>query len=139
MTKVAVSSTGSSLNSPIDPRFGRCTYFIVADTDTMEFKAIPNPAVNAAGGAGVQAAQTVIAEGAEAVITGTVGPHAMTALHAANKQILSCPAGTVMQAIESYKRSELKTLTTSAPAYTGAGMGGRGRMGHGHGRGRGGW
>ncbi len=144
MAKLAVSSIGNSLDSPIDPRFGRCRYFIVVDTDTMDFKVIPNPAVDATGGAGIQAAQSVTAEGVDAVLTGAVGPHAMVALQAANKQIFYYPAGTVRQAVEAYKRSELTPITTPGPAYAGAGMGrgargARGGPRRGYGHGRGGW
>ncbi len=148
MVKIAVSSIGDSLDAPIDPRFGRCSFFIIVDTDTMEFKALPNPAVYAAGGAGIQAAQSVIAEGVEAVLTGVVGPHAMSALKAAGRPVFSYTAGTVRQAVEAYKKKELTPITTPGRAYANAGMGARMgmRMGRGaHGsqggprRGGGGW
>jgi predicted Fe-Mo cluster-binding NifX family protein len=41
--KIAVSATGTDLNAQVDPRFGRCANFILVDTDTMAFEAIPNP------------------------------------------------------------------------------------------------
>jgi predicted Fe-Mo cluster-binding NifX family protein len=146
MTKVAVSSTGNTLDSIIDPRFGRCSFFIIVDTDTMEFKPVPNPAVDAAGGAGIQAAQVVTAEGVQAVLTGAVGPNAIAALRAAGTQVLSYAAGTVRQAAEAYKQAELQPITTPGPAYAGTGTGTRmgarmgrgGRGGRGRGYGRGG-
>lgn len=39
--KVAVSSTGAELNDLVDPRFGRCRYYIV-DTETLGFIAVSN-------------------------------------------------------------------------------------------------
>jgi len=54
--KVAVSATGPSLDSPIDPRFGRCQYLLIVDSDSLDFEAVENPAVMAPGGAGIQAA-----------------------------------------------------------------------------------
>ena len=64
--KIAVSSTGKDLNSQIDPRFGRCQYFIFLDPETMEFEAFENTGLMASGGAGVQAAQLVAQKGASA-------------------------------------------------------------------------
>ena len=50
--KIAITATGKTLDSQVDPRFGRAAWFIVADSDSMEFEAIANDNVNAAGGAG---------------------------------------------------------------------------------------
>jgi predicted Fe-Mo cluster-binding NifX family protein len=141
VAKIAVSSIGDRLESVIDPRFGRCNYFVIVDTETMEFKAVPNPAVDVAGGAGIQAAQAVTAEGVSTVVTGAVGPHAMTALNAAGKEILSGTPGTVRQNIDAFTRGDLKPITDVGRAYGvrplgfGMGRGGRGGRGRGHGRG----
>ena len=64
--KIAVTSTGNTLDSQVDPRFGRAAYFLVVDTETMEFECISNDAVSAAGGAGISAAKTVADSGAKA-------------------------------------------------------------------------
>ena len=77
--KIVISSTGPSLDSEIDPRFGRCSTFLLVDTDTFEKEAISNTSVSSAHGAGIGAAQTVARLGAKAVITGHVGPNAQDA------------------------------------------------------------
>jgi predicted Fe-Mo cluster-binding NifX family protein len=128
MTKIGISSAGQSLDSLVDPRFGRCTYFVIVDIDTMESRAVPNAATNASGGAGIQAAQIVTSQGVDTVVTGSVGPNAMTALKAAGVAVLSSSAGTVRQAVESFKQGRLSQIETPSPAYAGMGMG-RGRMG----------
>jgi predicted Fe-Mo cluster-binding NifX family protein len=51
--RIAVSSAGAGLDSEIDPRFGRCSHFVIVDSETMEFETIENPNVMAAGGAGI--------------------------------------------------------------------------------------
>jgi predicted Fe-Mo cluster-binding NifX family protein len=132
--KVCVSATANSLNAPIDPRFGRCPYFIVVDSETMQFEAIPNPASEAMGGAGIQAAQLIANKGVKVVITGSIGPNAFQALSAAGIKIVTGASGTVREVVEKYKRGELKE--TNAPA-----VGGHFGMGMGRGRGwrRGGW
>ncbi|RLG67848.1 MAG: dinitrogenase iron-molybdenum cofactor biosynthesis protein [Methanobacteriota archaeon] len=139
--KICVTTTSNSLDSEIDPRFGRCPYFLIVDPETMSFEAIPNPNINAMGGAGIQSAQLVVNKGVKAVITGRVGPNAYQVLSAAGIEILTA-TGKARQAIEAYKRGELKAGATPAmgpPTGMGPGMGmGRGMgMGMGMGIGRG--
>jgi predicted Fe-Mo cluster-binding NifX family protein len=129
--KICVSSTANSLDAPVDPRFGRCPYFIIMDLDTMQFEAVPNAASGAMGGAGIQAAQIIASKGAKIVITGNVGPNAFQALSAAGIKIITGAYGTVREVVEKYKRGELKE--TGAPTVgghfgTGGGRGWRRRQ-----------
>ena len=106
--KIAVTSQGPTLESDVDPRFGRARYFIVADTETGEFRAVDNEQnLNAAQGAGIQAAQLVAAQGIEAVLTGHCGPKAFQVLTAAGIKIFNGADGTVADAIERLKSGEL--------------------------------
>jgi predicted Fe-Mo cluster-binding NifX family protein len=125
--KICVSAVASSLDAQMDPRFGRCPYFVIVDSENMQFKAIPNLASGAMGGAGIQAAQTIASEGAKVLITGNVGPNAFQALAAAGIKIVTGASGSVREVIERYERGELKE--TGAPTVGGHfGMGaGRGR------------
>ncbi len=126
--KVVVSSTGSTLDSEIDPRFGRCSTFLLIDTETMELQVIQNTSVNSAHGAGIGAAQTVARLEAKAVITGHVGPNAHMALSGANIDIYTIAQGTVKDGIEKLKKGEL--VKTASPTVGGHfGQGGRGRRG----------
>ncbi len=115
--KIAVTSTGPTLDSPVDYRFGRCAYFIVVDTDTMEFQAYPNPAVNAPGGAGTLAAQFVASLGVSHVLTGEVGPNAYPALMAAGVTPVTGVSGTVREAVEAFKTGNLQPGWTP-PAWS---------------------
>ena len=126
--KICVTSTGNSLEAQIDPRFGRCSYLIIVDSETMQFEAIPNTAAGATGGAGIQAAQTVANKGVKLLITGNVGPKAFQALASASIEVATGAFGTVREAVEKYKRGELSK--TGAPTVGGHfGMGGRGGRG----------
>lgn len=138
MTKICITSSGPTLESAIDPRFGRCAYFIIADTESFAFEAISNEAAMASGGAGVRAAQTVAAQNVEAVLTGSVGPNAFPALQNSDIEILVGISGTVKSAIESYRSGSLSELSTPGPSNVGKGQGGPGRgMGMGRGGGMG--
>ena len=106
--KICITSNGNHLDSGVDPRFGRCRYFIIADIDTLAFKAIENPNIEAMGGAGVQSGQLVAGESVKAVLTGNVGPNAFRTLQAAGIDIITGISGPVKQAIERYKKGELK-------------------------------
>ena len=105
--KIAITSTGQALDSQVDPRFGRAACFIIVDTETMEFEAIANESVNAAGGAGVTSAKTVIDTCAVAVLTGNCGPNAAQTLSAAGVKLYTGIAGTVAEALELFKNGKL--------------------------------
>jgi predicted Fe-Mo cluster-binding NifX family protein len=122
--KICVTSTANSLDAQIDPRFGRCSYLVIVDSETLQLEAIPNTAAGTTGGAGIQAAQTVASKGVKLLITGNVGPKAFQALAAADIEIVTGTFGTVREAIEKFKRGELKK--TGAPTVGGHfGMGGK--------------
>ena len=133
--KVAISSTGKDLNAPLDPRFGRCPYFVIVETEDMTFEVLTNDAGAQGGGAGIQAAGQVASKKVDAVITGNCGPNAVQTLNAAGIQLYSGQAGTIREVVERFKRGGLNP-TTDANAPLHAGTGGRG-MGGGRGLGMG--
>ena len=101
--KIAITSTGKTLDSQVDPRFGRAACFIIIDTETMDFSVIDNENVAASGGAGISSAKTVIDAGAQAVLTGNCGPNAERALSAAGIKLYTGLTGTVAEAVELFK------------------------------------
>lgn len=106
--KIAITARGGSLDAGVDPRFGRAACFVVVDPDTMEFEVVDNKQnLQAASGAGVQAAQLVADHNAEAVLTGNCGPKAFRTLKAAGIEVFVGIDGTVEEAIAIYKSKEL--------------------------------
>jgi len=138
--KVAVSATGPTLDAEVDPRFGRCQYFIIADPETMEFEAIDNSNAMAAGGAGIATGQTIASKGVNVVLTGNCGPNAHQVLSAAGIQVITGVSGKVSEAIQGYKSGQFQASSQPNVAdHFGMGTGGgmsRG-MGTGGGMGRG--
>ena len=106
--KIGISSTGKEIDSQVDPRFGRCKYFLIVDIDTMNFESISNESALASGGAGIQAAQTVARAGVKIVITGNIGPNAFQTLSSAGIKVFTGANGTIKQIIEKHKKGELK-------------------------------
>jgi predicted Fe-Mo cluster-binding NifX family protein len=121
--KIAASSSGNNLDSQIDPRFGRCAYFLIVDTDDMNFEAFNNENIALGGGAGIQAAQFVASKGAKALLTGNVGPNAVKALDAAGVEVFAGQNGTVSDAVKRYKSGNLES-TRKATVAEHHGMGG---------------
>jgi len=107
--KVAVTSKGTTLDDQVDPRFGRCAYFIVAETDDMSFEAVENANAAAGGGAGIQSAQLITEKNAEVALTGNCGPNAFRTLEAAGIAIVVGVNGTVREAVEQLKAGELSS------------------------------
>jgi predicted Fe-Mo cluster-binding NifX family protein len=131
--KIAITSTAPNLDADIDPRFGRCQYFVIADPDTMEFETLENSGATAGGGAGIATAQTLAGKSIEAVLTGNCGPNAYEVLAAAGIKVVTGVSGKVRDAIQSYKSGKLQA--SSQPNVAGHfGMGGG--MGRGRGMGR---
>ena len=146
--KIGISATGPSLDAEVDPRFGRCQYFIIVDPETMEFEAVENSSTMASGGAGISAAQMVAGKGVEAVLTGNCGPNAYKVLSAAGIEVITGVSGKVQDAIQSYKSGQFQTSsqpnvpghfgTGASPGMgAGPGFGMGGGMGGGMGMGRG--
>ncbi len=107
--KIAISANNKTSDGEVDPRFGRASYFAIYETDTNALDFVNNDQnMNAPSGAGIQAAQNVIATGAKAVITGNCGPKAFKTLNAAGVKIITGASGTIKETIERYKKGELK-------------------------------
>lgn len=117
MRKIAVSSTGDEMNAMVDPRFGRCNYFIIVsieDNEIVGSEAVKNEGMNAMGGAGIRAANLIAGKGVEALISGNIGPNAFDVLSGTKIKIYTGVGGiSVKQIVQSYLKGELNE--TSAP------------------------
>ena len=133
--KIAVSASGKTLDSPLDPRFGRCAWFLIIDPADMRYEVFDNQSANRSSGAGIQAAQLLADKNVGAVITGHVGPNAVQTLSAAGIEIFAQQQGIIREIVERYKNNDLEPITQSTVGRH-YGTGGRG-LGQGGGRGMG--
>ena len=104
--KICVTAQANSLASEVDPRFGRCQYFIIVDIDSGEFEAVKNPNQDTVGGAGIQSGQLIADKKVDAVLTGNVGPNAFETLRAAGVMLITGVSGTVLEVCQKYKRGD---------------------------------
>jgi predicted Fe-Mo cluster-binding NifX family protein len=109
--KIAISSTGDTLDSQVAPRFGRAAYFIIVDPESMDFHVVENKNTDATGGAGIHSAKIVIDAQAQAVLTGNCGPNAQRTLSAADVKLYTGVTGTISEAIELFKAGSLVETT----------------------------
>jgi len=122
--KIAVSAVGPSLDAQVDPRFGRCGYFVIVDPETMAFEAVENSSTAAAQGAGIATAQMIAGKGVEAVLTGNCGPNAHQVLVAAGIRVVTGVTGTVRDAAKGYSAGRFEPARQpSVASHHGMGVG----------------
>ena len=120
--KIAISSSGQTLDSQVDQRFGRAEYFIVVETESLEFEVLENDNSSNSGGAGIGTSKLLADANAEAVLTGNCGPNAQKTLNSAGIKLFTGVSGTVSDAIESYKAGKLsETFEPNVNSHFGMG------------------
>jgi predicted Fe-Mo cluster-binding NifX family protein len=105
--KIALTTESPSLDSKVDPRFGRCSYFLIVETDSLSFEAVENPNVTLGGGAGIQSAQLMAEKGVKQILTGSCGPNAHQALSAAGIGVIVGCSGAVRDVVQQHKTGRL--------------------------------
>ncbi len=124
--KICISSIENSLNSIIDHRFGRAVYFLILDEDGKLIKSIRNSGSYEMRGAGVAAAQSLINENVDVLISNNIGPNALRILSESQVEIFSAPTGiSIKQAFDEWKNKKLSLIKT--PSVAGGFGFGRGR------------
>jgi predicted Fe-Mo cluster-binding NifX family protein len=116
--KIIITATSNKIDSPFNPRFGRTEYFILVDSETMDWEAFLNPSAGTRGGAGPRAVQFIAEKGADIVISGRYGPNAISALGAAGIKAYLAQEGTVDDVLQEYLENRL----VQANSASGPGM-----------------
>ncbi len=121
--KLGISSMGKDINSILDERFGRCNYFIIYDTEDSSVKVIENKGKISGGGAGIAAAQQIIDEGVDVVITGNLGPNAFNLFTNSQIKVYRCDSIKIELAIQLFKEGKLEELKKAGPQHGGMHIG----------------
>jgi predicted Fe-Mo cluster-binding NifX family protein len=130
--KIAVSAKGKSLDSDVDPRFGRSAGFVLFDTDTANSSYLYNSAQrNITQRTGIQTAQMIAKAGTETLIIGQLGPKAAQVLNKSGIKIYAYRNGNVQEAVQAWQENTLKELSGEAVQAGPGKMGGRGMRGGG--------
>ena len=137
--KIAIASNTGDVNGPVSQVFGRAQYFIlfeIVDKKIIETKVIENTASQQMGGAGVTAAQLIINQGVNVIITYTMGPRASGVLGPAGIELYQATQGSVSANIQTFMENKLKKDVSFGPMYRGMGFGRGAGQGMGSGRGK---
>lgn len=119
--KLVISSDGNTIDSEIDPRFGRCRYFIIVETENKEIKevsSVENQGVIQGHGAGIRAGQQVGEINPDAIITGNLGPNALNVIRQLNIDAYQA-TGTVKTAVKDFIEGKLKKMTSNVGPHFG--------------------
>ena len=119
--KIAISTAGKNIDSLLDSRFGRCEYFQIHDSESKEVIVIENKGLTCSGGAGIAAAQQLIDENIDVVITGNLGPNAFEIIEKAEIKPYKCGNISIQSVLEKFKNNELQEITLVGPAHNGMG------------------
>ena len=108
---VAITTNEPKFETTLEPRFGRCSYFVVVDSEIDEWESFNNPAVESMGGAGPQAAQFLSDQSVDTVISGEFGPKAFTALQAAKIRMFKSKVEVVESIYKKFQNGELDQIS----------------------------
>ncbi|MFZ5941379.1 MAG: NifB/NifX family molybdenum-iron cluster-binding protein [Bacteroidota bacterium] len=87
--KIAITSTGNDVHAKLDKRFGRCSYFVIYDTELHSVEFIPNPNREAEEGAGPASVQFVASRGVKKIVSGEFGLKIKSLLDSLKIQMIS--------------------------------------------------
>jgi len=124
--KIAITASEPQFEAKLEPRFGRCAYFMIVDTETQDWKPMQNPAAEAMGGAGPQAAQFLVDQDVKAVISGDIGPNAYTALEAAGIDMYRAQVEQISTLLEKFLTNQLEQVSGPTSPQRHGGRGPRG-------------
>ena len=115
--KIAISSIGKTLESDVDARFGRCSYFLIVEVDKenkkiKNTKVIENTAKAQTGGAGITAGEIVANEKVDAIITTNLGPRAFSIFEQFKIKIYN-GKGKIKKVIQDFINGNLKELSNA--------------------------
>lgn len=102
--KIAVPSSASNLDGPVEQRLGSARCMLVIESDDMSFTSIDLPTRSGPGG-GVEAVTAAVEAGAQAILTGFAAPHIVAVLKKRSVDVVTGCSGTVREAVAAYVRS----------------------------------
>jgi predicted Fe-Mo cluster-binding NifX family protein len=112
--RICITSQGPDLASDVDPRFGRARFFVIHDDESGEYEVVDNKQnLNAAGGAGIQAATTVAEKRCDWVVSGHMGPKALSVLKEADIRVATGASGKVSDALQAFKNGGLEEIESA--------------------------
>ena len=119
--KIAIPVDEKSLESNVCVSFGRTPYFLIYDVDTKESVFLDNSAAASTGGAGIKAAQTIVDNKANVLLTPRCGENAAEVLKSADIEIFKTTSASVKDNIDAFIDGKLSLLDEIHAGFHGHG------------------
>ena len=119
--KIAIPVDEKSLDSNVCVSFGRTPYFLIYDVDTKESVFLDNSAAASTGGAGIKAAQTIVDNKANVLLTPRCGENAAEVLKSADIEIFKTTSASVKDNIDAFIDGKLSLLDEIHAGFHGHG------------------
>lgn len=119
--KIAIPVDEKNMDTNVCISFGRAPYFLFYDTDTKESTFLENAAATSTGGAGIIAAQTVVDNRVDALLTPRCGENAANVIKTANIKIYKTINTSVQDNIKALIEEKLPLLNDIHPGFHGHG------------------
>lgn len=116
---IAIPVEKDSKESLVSEHFGRSNYFLIYNTEEQEYKFIENSAAKSSGGAGIKAAQIVVDENAQVLVSPQLGQNAADVINEAKIKIYKAQVGTIKENLQALEEEKLKLLSEVHEGYHG--------------------
>ena len=109
---LAITAMEQEMTSQMDPRFGRAKNIMFFDSESFELKeVVENPNFDASGSAGIKTTELIIDRGTDIIISGHVGPNAMTAIKGGGIKLYKSEIKSINEVLDDYKAGKLELIT----------------------------
>ena len=119
--KIAIPVDEKALESSVCASFGRTPYFLIYDIETKESIFIDNSAAASTGGAGIKAAQTIVDNKVNALLTPRCGQNAAAVIKSADIKIFKTASASVKDNIAAFVDGKLPLLDEIHAGFHGHG------------------
>jgi len=116
--KIAIVTTGPSLDAPVARKFGLCSHLLIVDTETLDFKAVAVPDIAAGRGSGLKVVALAFAEEAGAILVGYASPDIVRTLRRNDIDIVTDVGGLAREAVERHGRGQVEAAEVEDGGWT---------------------
>ena len=113
--KIAIPVTANNIDSEVCPSFGRTEFFLIYNTNDQSNYFLDNSAAASQGGAGIKAAQILVDEHVDVLITLRCGENAASVLLEANIAIYKAAGNNLKDNISACEQGKLEMLNEIHP------------------------
>lgn len=119
--KIVIPVEDKSTDTRISKVFGRAPYFLIYDKENKKEEFIENTACNSSGGAGIKAAQIVVDNKGDVLLTPQCGENAANVIKAAKIKIYKTENSSIEENLDKFNSGILLSLDNIHSGFHGQG------------------